>query len=524
VTEALIGQAAGNLLLSAALALPAWLVHRRGRSPALAHALWVLALLKAITPPLLIGPLPAGLGLPMDGLRSMLGASVIGTTVVRPPDAGVAAGVAAASGATDPGPAGLPLSLDLATALLTVWVLGSLVVLVISSRRIRRFDRLVSHRTRTAPPGMVALARGVADELGLRSMPSVVLSEARLSPMTWRGSGGLRVILPVAVLALGPAHSRWVLAHELAHVRRRDHLVRWLEWAACIVAWWNPVVWLARTRLRVDEEDACDALVVERLAGPRRAYAGALLDVVEILASPEPMRLTMTTGIDAAGSLEHRLMRIMAEPRPAGMSRVASVGVATAAMAVMVLGISSGRSTSLTPTFAAEAAAPGAVAQPGQRYGWLSGRRASSAPPAARAVLVGTAGADLLHGTAASDSLAGRGGADRLAGGAGRDVVRGGSGADTIAAGLGDDLVFGGRGDDVIDAGPGDDVVRGGAGDDVITAGAGADIVHGGSGDDLIRTFGDGASDSVDCGLGHDRAVVDAGDTTQGCEVVLVRD
>ena len=36
-----------------------------------------------------------------------------------------------------------------------------------------------------------------------------------------------------------------VLAHELAHVRRRDHLVRWLEWLACVAFWWNPVAWWA---------------------------------------------------------------------------------------------------------------------------------------------------------------------------------------------------------------------------------------------------------------------------------------
>ncbi len=46
---------------------------------------------------------------------------------------------------------------------------------------------------------------------------------------------------------------RWVVAHELAHVWRRDHLVRWLEWVACVVFWWNPVAWWAHA-IRADGE------------------------------------------------------------------------------------------------------------------------------------------------------------------------------------------------------------------------------------------------------------------------------
>ena len=38
---------------------------------------------------------------------------------------------------------------------------------------------------------------------------------------------------------------RAVLAHELAHLRRRDHWVRRLEMVAAVFHWWNPLFWLA---------------------------------------------------------------------------------------------------------------------------------------------------------------------------------------------------------------------------------------------------------------------------------------
>ncbi len=79
---------------------------------------------------------------------------------------------------------------------------------------------------------------------------------------------------------------QWILAHELAHVRRRDYMVRWLEWLACVCFWWNPMVWWARHHLRVNEELCCDALVVSSLKPRPHTYADSLLTAVECLACP----------------------------------------------------------------------------------------------------------------------------------------------------------------------------------------------------------------------------------------------
>ena len=49
--------------------------------------------------------------------------------------------------------------------------------------------------------------------------------------MTWWTGGRVRVLVPAGLCdELDLGRLRWILAHELAHVKRRDHLVRWLEW------------------------------------------------------------------------------------------------------------------------------------------------------------------------------------------------------------------------------------------------------------------------------------------------------
>ena len=54
------------------------------------------------------------------------------------------------------------------------------------------------------------------------------------------------------------AQRRLVLAHEMAHAKRRDGLGQLLCQLACAVYWFNPLVWYAVRQLRVARERTCD--------------------------------------------------------------------------------------------------------------------------------------------------------------------------------------------------------------------------------------------------------------------------
>lgn len=161
-------------------------------------------------------------------------------------------------------------------------------------------------------------------------------------------------------------------------------------------------------------------------------------------------------------------------------------------------------------------------------------------------VLNGTAGDDALYGRGGNDLLNGQAGNDDLDGGPGADVFVGGDGTDAVsysgAAGVsvtldgvaddglpgeGDNVgrdvedIFGTDGDDKLSGSRGSNTIDGGAGDDIIDGGGGSDELYGGDGDDII-TARDGRVDRVDCGGGSDRAVIDRGDTTSGCEKIEV--
>ena len=106
-----------------------------------------------------------------------------------------------------------------------------------------------------------------------------------------------------------------ILTHELSHVRRGDHIVRWLEWLVCSAFWWNPVAWWARHQLRIAEEACCDRLALDTAGSCPRTYANALLRVVTSTSAPPgyrpPLPASAAGGVGRARELERRLTMIV---------------------------------------------------------------------------------------------------------------------------------------------------------------------------------------------------------------------
>lgn len=91
----------------------------------------------------------------------------------------------------------------------------------------------------------------------------------------------LGIILPVIYLPFGMAEGdcAYVIAHEKAHIRRRDHWWKPFGFLLLSVYWFNPVLWVAYILLCRDIEVACDEKVIKDMEkDERRAYSTALLN------------------------------------------------------------------------------------------------------------------------------------------------------------------------------------------------------------------------------------------------------
>lgn len=84
-----------------------------------------------------------------------------------------------------------------------------------------------------------------------------------------------RIYLPSA---LGEGERDYILLHERTHIRRGDHIVKALAFAALAVHWFNPLVWLAFRLAGRDMEMSCDEAVLRRMDRDVRAdYSSSLL-------------------------------------------------------------------------------------------------------------------------------------------------------------------------------------------------------------------------------------------------------
>jgi len=352
--DLLLRMGLSNACFALALALAARAAGAKARHPHLAYLLWLLVFVKLVTPPLVTIPV-GGFSAPMGDVGADARTFVAG----------------APSAMADAAP-GSPRRSHLATTwnrvkpgLAALWLLGSMVVLVWSMVRVYRFGRLLAAQSEVAPPELQREAERMARRLGLAATPAIRTVSAHLSPLVWWVGGRVRIVIPRALLEQMDAHDwQWILAHELAHVRRRDHLVRWVEWLACVGFWWNPVVWWAQRNLRAMEEICCDDLVLSRLHPQPKSYADSLLSAVEFLARPAVRAPAMASEVNSGGNLERRFRMIVSSKPNRSSSRWLRMGVLACALALLPLGLASAQDYEAVAQRLKEAVMKGEITAP----------------------------------------------------------------------------------------------------------------------------------------------------------------
>ncbi|HZL90828.1 MAG TPA: M56 family metallopeptidase [Pirellulaceae bacterium] len=357
-----------NAIFALPLAALALAVSRWSRRPALAHLLWVIVLIKLLTPPLIDVPVgwkldverwlnyPATVASPASGAlanSNRAGSNAVAGYRDAPRESSrITSGKVSQRAklrqqraqAAAPAPsrwkaatmwlasaASWPLLVGL------LWFSGSVVAFSIfawRARRFRRYLRWATGRDEYLGPRVAELAHSV----GLTIPPKTIVVDGIVSPMLF-GLGQRACLIFPARLAkrLSPQKLDSLLLHELAHYSRGDHWIRALELVAVVVYWWNPIVWLARRQIEAAEEECCDAWVVEHLRGTRYSYAEALLTTIDFLCDRPPILPPVACGLGEVQLLRLRLTQIMRGQVTTGLSRSLHVAVIVAGLVICPL-------------------------------------------------------------------------------------------------------------------------------------------------------------------------------------------
>ena len=150
---------------------------------------------------------------------------------------------------------------------------GSLAMLVFGALWLTWLGR----RAMTADDRWRDAEESVRAQLGIRTRVRVLVTAHPALLVTW-GSLAPVILLPAEANHWPADRIRLVIAHEMAHLVRRDWLIQLAAELARAINWFNPLFWIACGRLRRESEYACDDIVLDLGIGGT-SYASHLIDL-----------------------------------------------------------------------------------------------------------------------------------------------------------------------------------------------------------------------------------------------------
>jgi beta-lactamase regulating signal transducer with metallopeptidase domain len=215
-----------------------------------------------------------------------------------------------------------------------VWFAGVAISLLILVIGLARLAWLASRSQPLRHGTWNALAEETARRYGLTRPVLLLHSEHPTLLVTW-GLAWPKVILPRAARGWPEDRVRVVIAHELAHIRRRDWAVQMAAELLRSVYWFNPLLWIACRQLRQESEQACDDAVLN-LGIEGSDYATHLLELARAFGHHRRTWLP-APAIVRPSSLERRIRAMLnARINRNPITRSASLATIAAVLAVTV--------------------------------------------------------------------------------------------------------------------------------------------------------------------------------------------
>jgi len=213
-------------------------------------------------------------------------------------------------------PSPAPKPIDWQRIFIMAWLTGASGILLFGSISflvtLRRFKR---SRHPVGDELTTTLAQ-IAREVRLRRVPRVWIASAIHSPAV---TGFLRptLLLPAQFdRSFTPSEARLVLKHELMHLKRHDLPLNAVLCVLMALHWFNPLLWLAFFKARLDREAACDAQVLQNDSADRRREYGHALLKVETAFLPRGLSLGFVGIFQRGAALRSRIRSIVTHRQP----------------------------------------------------------------------------------------------------------------------------------------------------------------------------------------------------------------
>lgn len=174
---------------------------------------------------------------------------------------------------------------SLKTISLFIWLMGILVLMIYTFGMNRRqYNRIMKGKVDRQDPRMVGILERSKKIMSVKRNVTMVQTTEVRSPSLY-GIIKPKLLLPVnEIEVMSDEQLQYIFMHELAHLKRKDIVVNWLFYMLLLIHWFNPLLWYAYSRMREDQELACDALVLTYIDSPRSLeYGRTIITLMENL-------------------------------------------------------------------------------------------------------------------------------------------------------------------------------------------------------------------------------------------------
>ncbi len=173
------------------------------------------------------------------------------------------------------------------------WILGFLFMSVRTTGALYLSHRIFKRDVFQPDPFLQNIFMKAGNRMMMPAMIQLRLTARKISPMV---IGLLKpvVILPASILSgLNAEQVEAILIHELAHIRRHDHLVMIIQSVATQVLFFHPLTWFLSAEINHERENCCDDMVMKIFPNPIN-YIKALTMIQELhILGPIPANALM---------------------------------------------------------------------------------------------------------------------------------------------------------------------------------------------------------------------------------------
>ena len=171
---------------------------------------------------------------------------------------------------------------------------------------------------------------------GLKKQIPLKISPYATSPVV---CGLLRpiILLPQNLISsLNPGQLRAIFFHELAHIKRYDLWINLLQMLLQIIYFYNPLLWIANSRIRRTREQAVDEMVLVAMGKDAGEYPETLVNVAKLAFKRPALSLRLIGVVESEDALLGRIKHILNRPLPKS-AKLGIVGLIVILIAAVIL-------------------------------------------------------------------------------------------------------------------------------------------------------------------------------------------